>query len=181
MEEDKEFGGVGGRCLHPGGGNICYGTTTQVRSHSVNKWNLSFKYYLFQRVRLPLNESRTASAAAGAKKDTTLEGSEIPSGELSEVIVLNDSFPDESLLVRDLYRETWLSQPEHLCVRSDDVILLLVLVVSAPGNVAARNAIRHGWASDKETQVAVAFLVGASEERQTQVKILKHAYDIGHL
>ena len=88
-------------------------------------------------------------------------------------------FPDESLLVGDLYEERWLRQPRQLCPEGQE-LLLLTLVVSAPGNAAARDAIRRGWATPaltagkgrttKKRRLALAFLVGASEDPRVQVR-----------
>ncbi len=99
-----------------------------------------------------------------------------PVKESASFLSCLQSFPDESLLVSDLYEDRYLRQPD-VCQGGggDDHqrrLLLLSLVVSAPSNFEARDAIRRGWArpAQRRRKLALAFLVGSSEDSELQVR-----------
>ncbi len=75
-----------------------------------------------------------------------------------------------------MYDGRWIRENADLCTagkgRDDDPgAKLLAIVISAPANVEARDAIRRSWATPavKRRDMALAFLVGSSSDSELQV------------
>ncbi len=100
--------------------------------------------------------------------------------------------------MRDLYEEeNWLRNPsESICYHQESEngkksprdLLLLSLVVSAPLDRAARDAIRRGWSrpARRRKDLALAFLVGAPDPanataRETLSALLEESEETGDL
>ena len=77
----------------------------------------------------------------------------------------------EGVLVKDIFKFKWISEASHICANTNEPLISLTVVISAPDHIKHRNAIRQSWAKNKKKSSALIFLVGYSQEL---IDSLKH-------
>ena len=77
-------------------------------------------------------------------------------------------------LVQDLYVPGWITTPpaDQVCSNPGNGTILLVTVISAPENIAQRQAIRASWGrfGRRRKDVQVVYLVGRSSKLDAELK-----------